>query len=296
MAICVKTRSSASHAVLSILATVLMSPAIAQDEWVLPRTEYGHPDLQGNWSNATMTPIQRPEGLGPVLTPQQVAELEEGRQDFIAELAQESDPNREAPPEGGIFTGNALFDSASGGTGGYNYFYIDAGDNIAIYNGEARSSLVVDPSNGRIPELTEAGMAAIAANRAQDAAGEYDNPENRPMGERCLLSFGNNLGPPLLPNYFYNNNYTIVQTANEVLIMTEMVHDYRVIRLGEPRPMADHMRPWFGDSWGRWEGDTLVVETTNLPLKQVNSSRYVVPGGSEQYRVSSDEENGRTPL
>ena len=233
-----------------------------------------------------MTPIQRPEGLGEVLTPEQVAQLEEGRQDFIAELSQESDPDRDAPPEGGIFTGNALFDGASGGTGGYNYFYIDAGDNIAIYNGEARSSLVTDPANGRIPALTEAGMAAIAAERAQDAAGEFDNPENRPMGERCLLSFGNNLGPPLLPNYFYNNNYTIVQTEHEVLIITEMVHDYRIIRLGEPKPLPAAMRPWFGDSWARWEGDTLVVETTNLSLKQVNASRYVHPGGSEQFKVT----------
>ena len=286
MAIYARTRFNASRFCLAALASMLVVPAVAQEEWVLPRTEYGHPDLQGNWTNATMTPVQRPQGLGPVLTPEQVAQLEEGRQDFIAEVSQESDPDREAPPEGGIFTGNALFDAASGGTSGYNYFYIDAGDNVAIYNGEPRSSLVTDPSDGRIPGLTEAGMAAIAAERAQDEAGEFDNPENRPMGERCLLSFGNNLGPPLLPNYFYNNNYTIVQTEHEVLIMTEMVHDYRIIRFGEPKPLPANMRPWFGDSWGRWEGDTLVVETTNLPLKQVNASRYVHPGGSGQFKVT----------
>jgi hypothetical protein len=286
MAICARTRLNVKRLAAASLATALAVPATAQEDWVVPRTEYGHADLQGNWTNATMTPVQRPEGLGATLTPEQVAELEEGRQDFIADLAADSDPDREAPPEGGIFTGNALFDSASGGTGGYNYFYIDAGDNVAIYNGEARSSLVVDPTNGRIPALTDAARAVIAEERLQEAGGEYDNPENRPMGERCLLSFGNNLGPPLLPNYFYNNNYTIVQTENEVLIMTEMVHDYRIIRLGEPSAIPDHMRPWFGDSWGRWEEDTLVVETTNLPLRQINSSRYVHPGGSEQFSVT----------
>ena len=82
------------------------------------------------------------------------------------------------------------------------------------------------------------------------------------------MSFGSNAGPPMTPNYFYNNNYTIVQTANHVMIMTEMVHDVRIIRLGTPNPLPKHVRPWMGDSWGRWEGDTLVVETTNLHPRQ----------------------------
>ena len=90
----------------------------------------------------------------------------------------------------------------------------------------------------------------------------------------------------MLPNYFYNNNYTIVQTENEVMIMTEMVHDIRVIRLGQRQPLPDNIRPWMGDSWGRWDGDTLVVETTNQPLKQVNAATYVTPGGSEQMKVT----------
>jgi hypothetical protein len=229
--------------------------------------------------------VQRPPGLEKVLTAEQVFELENGRQEFITELAKQSDPDRDAPPEGGVSWGDALFDAASGGTGGYNYFYIDAGDNVAVYNGEPRSSLIVNPANGRIPGLTEAGMAVIAEERAgQDS--QYDNPENRDLGERCLLSFGNNLGPPLMPNYFYNNNYTIVQNKDQVLIMTEMVHDFRVIRLGDRQPLPEHLRPWFGDSWGHWEGDTLVVETTNLPLKQVNAARYIYPGGSEQFTVT----------
>jgi hypothetical protein len=266
-------------------------PASAQtdgsEEWVLPRTEYGYPDLQGNWSNATITTLERPDGFNKVMSPEQIAAIEGERQDVIAADAAPSDPDREPPPVGGYWTGNPVWDSASGGSGGYNYFYIDAGDSVARWNGEPRSSLLVNPENGRFPTLTEAGQAVVDADRALDESdSQYDNPESRPFGERCLLSFGNNLGPPMVPNSFYNNNYTIVQNRDQIMIMTEMVHDYRVIRLGERQPLPDHIRPWFGDPWGHWEGDTLVVETTNLPLKQVNSSRYRMPGGSEQMKIT----------
>jgi hypothetical protein len=91
----------------------------------------------------------------------------------------------------------------------------------------------------------------------------------RPLAERCIMSFGSNAGPPMLPNGFYNNNYQIVQTKDHVMIMTEMVHDVRVIRLGNVARLPGHVRPWMGDSIGRWEGDTLVVETTNFHPQQV---------------------------
>ena len=282
-----KTSRSWCVGALLVAAAVDVGAQSTDAEWVMPRTEYGHPDLQGNWTNATMTPIQRPDGIGPTLSAEQVAVLEGRREAEIEEAALPSDPDREAPPEGGVFTGDPLFDGASGGTGGYNQFYIDGGDNIAVYDGEYRSSLVVEPADGRIPPLTEEARATRAAEEARlEGIGPYDNPENRPLGERCLLSFGDNLGPPMLPNYFYNNNYTIVQTKNEVMIMTEMVHDVRIIRLGERQPLPDNLRPWMGDSWGRWEGDTLVVETTNMPLRQMNAATYVTPGGSEQMHVT----------
>ena len=83
----------------------------------------------------------------------------------------------------------------------------------------------------------------------------------------------------MLPNYFYNNNYTIVQTPDHIMIMTEMVHDVRIIRMGERVPLPEHIRPWMGDSWGHWEGDTLVIETTNLPPKQLNGTPFIYPGG-----------------
>jgi hypothetical protein len=98
--------------------------------------------------------------------------------------------------------------------------------------------------------------------------GQYDNPENRPLAERCLMSFGSNAGPPMLPNYVYNNNYTIVQAKDHVMILTEMVHDARIIRMGGER-LPKHVRPWMGDSIGRWEGDTLVIETTNFHPQQL---------------------------
>lgn len=255
-------------ALLAAAMATTSSPLTAQAD--IPRLPDGKPDLQGNWSNATMTPIVRPNGVGLVLTPDQVRALEEGRQDFIAQDYEISDPDRDAPPEGGEFTGNAIFDAATGGTGGYNQFFVDAGDNIALFNGEPRSSLIVEPETGRPPAYSEAGRERLRQRAEFDAQfGAYDNPENRPLAERCVMSFGSNGGPPMLPNYFYNNNYTIVQTPDHVMILTEMVHDVRIIRMGEPEPLPPHIRPWMGDSWGHWDGDTLVIETTHIHPEQV---------------------------
>ena len=248
-----------------LVAALLAGSAGAVRGQALPRTPDGRPDLQGNWTNATLTPIQRPANLPRALTRAQVAAWEKVRADTIERLAQRSDPNRPAPPVGG--DGST---GAAGNVGGYNYFWIDAGDRIAVVNGEARSSLIVDPPDGRIPALTPAARQAAQARAAQARRfGEYDNPENRPLGERCLMSFGSNAGPPMLPNYFYNNNYTIVQTPDHVMIMTEMVHDVRVIHLRDLPPLPRQVRPWMGDSRGRWEGDTLVVVTTNFHPEQV---------------------------
>ena len=233
--------------------------------WVMPRTSDGHPDFQGNWSNGTMTPLERPVGLARALTPEQVVAAEKIRADTIERLAKQSDPNRTAPPKGG--DGST---GAAGNVGGYNYFWIDAGDHMATVNGERRSSIIVDPPNGRVPALTPAGRERQAERfRQARRFGEYDNPENRPLAERCIMSFGSNAGPPMLPNYFYNNNYTIVQSKDNVMIMTEMVHDARIIHMNKIAPLPKQIRPWMGDSHGRWEGDTLVVETTNFHPEQL---------------------------
>jgi hypothetical protein len=232
--------------------------------WKAPRTPEGRPDFQGNWTNGTITPIERPAGQERALTPAQVAAVEKIRSDTIAALAKPSDPNRVAPPKGG--DGSV---GAAGGVGGYNYFWIEAGDRVARVGDEYRSSLIIDPPNGRIPALTAAARTRLTEmGQRYRQFGQYDNPENRPLAERCIMSFGSNAGPPMLPNYFYNNNYTIVQTKDHVMILTEMVHDARIIPLGKTPKLPAQVRPWMGDSHGRWEGDTLVVETTNFhPLQ-----------------------------
>ncbi|MGE0460729.1 MAG: hypothetical protein AB7Q16_05115 [Vicinamibacterales bacterium] len=238
-------------------------PGIARP-WTMPRTPDGKPDLQGNWTNATMTPLERPEGQSATLTPAQAARIEKGMADRVERLAQPSDPDRPAPPQGG--DGST---GAAGNVGGYNNFWIDPGERIAVVNGEYRSSIITDTPDGRVPPLTEVGRRRQAERLARARQfGQYDNPENRPLAERCLMSFGSNAGPPMLPNYFYNNNYTIVQTKDHVMILTEMVHDARIVRMGGER-LPTHVRPWMGDSIGRWEGDTLVIETTNFHPQQI---------------------------
>jgi len=277
---------SASVCAALVTPPHLTAQADASAQWVIPRTSAGHPDLQGDWTNATLTQIQRPPGLSAVLSPEAIAAMEGGMADFLSERYEDSDPDRGAPPVGGVRTGNALWDAAGGGTGAYNYFWIDPGERVAVFNGEPRGSLVTFPEDGRIPELTAAGRQQRAAVFARTREfGQYDNPENRPLAERCLMSFGSNAGPPMLPNYFYNNNYTIVQTPDHVMILTEMVHDVRIIRLGDRRPLPDDVRPWMGDSWGHWAGDTLVVETTNLPAKQLFGYALTFPGGSPDFKV-----------
>ena len=245
----------------------LVTSAAAQSrasagDWVVPRTPDGHPDLQGTWTNVTITPFERSEEQeSPILTFEEVQRRQDGEVARVIRRAQASDPDRTAPPVGGL--------AASGSVGGYNNVYIDRGTRIAIVNGEYRSSLITRPSNGRRPALTPEGEKRMEEARAfRDQFEQYDHPELRPLGERCIMSFGSSAGPPMIPNNFYNNNYIFVQTADHILIMSEMVHDARVIRIGSGPRLPPHIRPWMGDSWGRWEGDVLVVETTNLnPLQ-----------------------------
>jgi hypothetical protein len=274
---------------LGIAAEGLIAPAAAQapsrsaSGWVAPRTADDRPDLQGNWSNATLTPLQRRSGRAKVLTTQQVDDIEHGRESVVIERSAASDPDRDAPEAGG--TNPICIDAP---TTCYNEVYIDPGTRVAIVNGEPRSSLITVPANGRIPALTDEARLRIAESRDFNSQfGQYDHPEVRPVAERCLISFGSNAGPPMLPNGWYNNNYTIVQTADHVLIMAEMVHDARIIRIGDGPRLPPDIRPWLGDSWGHWEGDVLVVETTNLhPLQQYTSEKMKV---TERFsRVAED--------
>jgi len=167
----------------------------------------------------------------------------------------------------------------------YNEVYWDRGSHVAIVDGEPRTSLVTNPSNGRRPPLTPEGERRVQESRALTSQfGQYDHPELRPLGERCVINSGtaNPAGPPMVPKTSYNGNFTIVQTADHVMIMVEMIHDTRIIRIGSGPRLPTKVRPWFGDSWARWEDDTLVVETTNINPQQ--ALRGVPP--SEQMRVT----------
>ncbi len=266
---------AAGVALFTYASTSAQAPSGIAKPWTMPRTPDGKPDLQGSWSNATLTPLERAEGTPLVMTKEQVTEREKGFADRVERLAADSDPNRPAPPKGG--DGST---GAAGMVGGYNNFWIDPGDRVAVVNGEPRASLIVDPPNGRVPPTTpesrQRGQARLAMAKGR---GQYDHPELRPLAERCLMSFGSNAGPPMLPNYFYNNNYQIVQTKDHIMILVEMVHDVRVIRIGG-QPLPKQVRPWMGDSIGRWEGETLVVETTNFhPMQQFR-------GASENLKVT----------
>ena len=130
------------------------APAASAKKWVMPRTPDGRPDMQGNWSNGSLTPLQRPTGFQRALTKEQARQLEKIRSDTVENLSKASDPNRPAPPKGG--DGST---GAAGNVGGYNYVWIDAGDHVAYVNGELRSSVIVEPANGRLPALTAAAPA-----------------------------------------------------------------------------------------------------------------------------------------
>ena len=250
------------------------APKAAATPYTPPRMPDGRPDLQGTYDLATLTPLERPTGAKAVLTEEEAAKLEQAvaaRRELGA-LPIKGD--REAPPKGG--DGSV---GPAGNVGGYNTFWLDPGSSYTIVNGERRTSLIVDPPDGRVPPLTPAAGQRTAAQRARptsdaperndpglEPAGAYDDPERRPLGERCLLGFSSTSGPPVLPNYFYNNLHQIVQTPDAVMILTEMVHDARIVRMNAPH-LPKTIRKWMGDSVGHWEGDTLVVDTTNFTDK-----------------------------
>src|SRR5215471_13933183 len=249
----------------------------------------GHPDLQGTYDIATMTPVERPRGAPAAIPPEEARKREAAfakeKQDGDAPISGE----RAAPKKGGEYlapTGSTtgpnagwwLVATGAGGTvGGYNTGWLDAGSTFTVVNGEYRSSIVVDPTDGRVPPTMAAARQRASAEYGRptsDAAestdrdlertpGAYDDPERRPLGERCLLGFGSTSGPPALPDYFYNNLHQIVQTPGSIMILTEMVHDARIIRMNAQH-LPKSLRFWMGDSVGHWEGDTLVVDTTNF--------------------------------
>jgi hypothetical protein len=247
----------------AIAQTATKTTAGATAAYKTPRNAWGQPDLQGNWTNATITPAERDPKYGErlALTEQEVKELESSNAQLVAEGDKPTDPNAKVT--------DLPTNCGRGFTGvdcGYNSAWVDPGTRIIDLQGVKRSSIIVEPKNGRIPPLTKEAQEKLKTRLVRGGRGSFDNPENRSLGERCILSFGSSAGPPMLP-LLYNNNYQIVQTRDEVAIDVEMVHDVRHIRLAGQHPPSD-VKLWMGDSIGHWEGDTLVVETTNMRPEQ----------------------------
>ena len=239
---------------LAVLAPIDVSAqapggAAGVGESAAPRTAWGDPDLQGRWTNTTTTPLERPADL-------------EGRE-FLTE---EERVARDAA--GDVAREQRGVDPGTGETGSYNNFWVERGVRMA------RTSLIVDPPDGRLPPLTPA-EAERRPGRESYRSREPAGPEDRNLYERCI---SRGLPGAMMPG-FYNHNYQIFQSPGYVVIFVEMIHDARIIPL-DGRPHADgRIRQWLGDSRGRWEGDTLVVETTNfIP---VNGRALTVFGGGE---------------
>ena len=237
---------STTRLALIALGGLLALPALALAQDDAPRTDWGAPDLQGIWDFRTITPMERPEDLGDkaFLTEEEAAERERRAVERDIELW-EADARRT---------------EAGGSVGGYNNFWMDRGTRVI---GTRRTSLIIDPPNGRLPEMTEEGTARRAdgrgsfSDRIQNSYTDFSN------ADRCLMGF--NAGPPITPGG-YNQNVQIFQTPDEVVLLTEMVHTVRVVPLDGRTELDESPAQWSGVSRGRWEGDTLVVETANFDV------------------------------
>jgi hypothetical protein len=243
-------------------AVVLAASLAHAGEYHAPRTAYGAPDLQGIWTNTSLTMLQRPPIFKAlVATDAEEAMMLAGLMTLAGDLAGDApiDPKKPAPP---------VVDEAPQAD------FLEMDLHLARIDGRKRSSWIVDPADGRLP-FTDAGRkAAKAAERDKG----FDGPEARPTEERCLTAIGSPEGPPMM-NTGFNGNYQIVQTPDAIAVLVEMNHDVRIVRMKDRRHLPPGVRPWMGDSVGWWEGETLVVETTNF-----NPEGYVASlGGGFAY-------------
>jgi hypothetical protein len=226
---------------LIVMITAASLPAAKN--WTGPHTPDGQPDLQGLWTNATITPLERPKELTgkEKFTEQEAAEYEK------RVLEETNKDRRDGSPEADV--GRA-----------YNDAWWDRGTKVVL---TLRTSIVVDPPDGKVPALTAEAQKAASA-RAAVLQRLPAGPEDRGLPERCIL--WPTAGPPMLPSA-YNNNYQILQTPGYVVIFIEMIHDVRIIPLDGRPHLPGHIRQWMGDPRGHWEGNTLVVDTTNFSGK-----------------------------
>ena len=243
---------------LALAIALVAAPALAAPKpaYQAPRNTFGQPDLSGVWTNATITRLERDPKYGErlVLTPDEVKAIEGASDQRNARLRGPTDQTKKVDDLPECQSG------AQGAACGYNAFWTDPGTRIVRIGDEARTSILTEPKNGRLPyKVSARGRARLGCG---GGGGAFDGPESRGLGERCIVGFGGTSGPPMLP-VLYNNHYQIQQTRDSVVIVVEMVHDARIIRLNDThRPNA--IPTWMGDSVGHWEGDTLVVESTNF--------------------------------
>ncbi|MBI80908.1 MAG: hypothetical protein CMD85_02685 [Gammaproteobacteria bacterium] len=233
---------------LFILAShfFLSNTISAEVSWNPSKTWFGDPNLQGTWTNATLTTLERPDSIDQL-------EISDRQANSIVKAYQEGWDSYDNQ----LDVGEEI--KEAGDPGGYNTAWMDPGNKLLKINGKYRSSVIVYPEDGKLPrKWVRWGREGINIYRMFAVA---NHPEQRSLGERCLVGFGSSGGPPML-NVLYNNNYQIVQSPGYVMILVEMNHDARIIRLdSEHRP--DNIKPWLGDSVGYWEGNTLVVKTKN---------------------------------
>jgi len=234
-----------------VAATVLLAQSGAPPAAPVPRLADGRPDFNGVWTFATLTPLERPAEMAgkATLTEQEAAAIEKRTLDV-----QNRDRRDGEGADGRGSDGRTDLDRA------YNQFWWDYGTKVV---GTRRTSLIVDPPDGRVPPLLP-GAARRQAERAAVESGTPNGPEDRPLRERCLNIL--TAGPPMLPGP-YNNNVQMFQTPERVAIHSEMIHDTRLVPIGGPPHLPSRIRQWLGDARARWDGDTLVVETTNFTGK-----------------------------
>ena len=246
-----------------LLLTILMHQLAQGQGYEPPRTVNGKPDLQGTWSNASITTLERNvRYTGSTLSNDEVIRATD---DHPQNVRLATDDNMVA---------GQLPDGTDLGRGrGYNAFWIDPGTKFGNINGEHRTAWIVDPGDGRIP-YNEAGRARKAALREKNSS--FDGPETRPLAERCI-STGLRTGPPMI-NGLYNNNYEFVQTEDYIVLRTEMISHARIIPINSEHKMAA-LAPMFGESVAHWDGDTLVVETTNFSPMQEEAAISLTSSG-----------------
>ncbi len=250
----------------AVIAVVLVVPIPASSQTQgaagAPRTPWGQPDLQGVWDFRTITPMQRPDNLAgkDFLTEEEAANLERAAVDRDTRLAGRSAQR--------TIAGASVDTGTDGAPGAYNNFWLDRGTRII---GTRRTALIVDPPDGRIPALTSEGERRAEARRVYLQAHPADSWLDVNSAVRCIVGF--NAGPPMEPRA-YNNHMQLFQTPDHVIILNEMVHDARIIPLSSGPDFPEGVLQWMGDSRGRWEGDTLVVDTTNLYDKNSFTNRY----------------------